>query len=204
MRIGLDIDGVMYEWEKTARFMLREVLPNSPYKKDGPLGRPSTHWDYIKENCSPEHWRWLWNEAVELGLFRYGHLCKGTIQAVRQLATLGEVVLITRRPRSAVGDTLAWLGYLNLPIAGVFMPGDNEPKSSVKPECDVYLDDNADNCEDLFLNTKARGVFLMDRPWNQARWRHYGIRRVHSWQEFQSWVWDLKVRQGRAYAETIQ
>jgi len=28
VRIGLDIDGVMYMWDKTARYMLRDVLPN--------------------------------------------------------------------------------------------------------------------------------------------------------------------------------
>lgn len=196
MRIGLDIDGVLYEWERTARYMLREVLPDSPYKADGPLGQPSTHWNYIKQHVAPEHFKWLWNEGVELGLFRYGHLHKGAVQAVRFLSTIADVSLITSRPRSAMDDTMTWLAHLRLPITGISTPGPKQPKSSVKPECDVYLDDKPENCEDLAANTKARGVFLLDRPWNHD-WRpsyHCGIRRVYSWQEFHNWAWTLRVR----------
>lgn len=191
MRIGLDIDGVMYQWDKTARYMLREVLPDSPYKKDGPLGKESAHWDYIKEHVEPEHWRWLWKEGVELGLFRYGHLYPGTIVALRQLATIGELILITHRPKQALNDTLAWLGYLDLPVAEFHFLNHEQSKSSVQPQCDVYLDDKIENCEDLARNTKAQVVALMDRPWNQRGFTTtaLGIHRVYNWRDFQSWVW---------------
>lgn len=183
MRIGLDIDGVMYKWDKTARYMLREVLPNSPYKQL--LTVESKGWDWIKENVAPEHWKWLWNEGVRLGLFRYGHLYPGTIQAVRRLAEIGEVVLITHRPKEAVTDTLAWLGLLNLPIAGLHLLTAGEPKSLVQPTCDVYLDDKPANVEDLAKHTTARTVCLMRRPWNF----HYrpwpeSIREVYDWSQF--------------------
>jgi uncharacterized HAD superfamily protein len=176
MRIGLDIDGVLYSWEKTARYMLREVLPNSPYTKDGPLGHKSTHWNYIQENVSPQDWKWLWNEGVRLGLFRHGHLFPGTIKCVRRLADMGDVVVITHRPKQAVEDTLAWLTYQRLPLAGVHILSGQEPKSSVKPLCNVYIDDKPENCDDLAMRTGA-SVFIMDREWNQGFARP-GVRRV--------------------------
>ena len=191
MRIGVDIDGVMYHWEKTARYMLREILPNSPYTKDGPLGTESTHWNYIQEAISEAHWAWLWSEGVRLGLFRHGHLYPGTIKAIRQLAELGDVVCITHRPKQAVHDTLAWLAYQNLPLAGLHILTNMEPKSTVKPECDIYIDDKADNCDDLFFETNATLVCLMDRPWNQHAEIYYqnapegyGLCRVDNWQMF--------------------
>jgi len=164
MRIGCDIDGVMYCWDKTARYMLRDVLPNSPYKKV--LQQESQGWDWIEEQVAPEDWRWLWTEGIRLGLFRYGHLYPGTVQAIRRLAEIGEVVLITHRPKEAVTDTLAWLSLLNLPVSGLHLLTNAELKSSVHPQCHVYLDDKPENFVDFRDRTNARLVVLMRRPWN--------------------------------------
>jgi uncharacterized HAD superfamily protein len=186
MRIGLDLDGVCYQWDKTVRYMLREILPDSPYTKDGPLGTPASHWDHVQENVAPEHWHWVWTEGVRLGLFRHGHLYPGTIKAVRQLAESGDVVVITHRPQSAVTDTLAWLAFQQLPISGLHLLTSGEPKSSVQPQCDIYLDDKVSNCIELAMRVPGvRLVALMDRPWNQYSSFGSGpVKRVCSWQEF--------------------
>lgn len=200
MKIGIDIDGVMYQFEKTARYMLREILPNSPYKT-GPLEHPFTSWHYLKESgVSKEHIKWLWKEGVEQGLFRHGDLYSGTAKAMAELSQLGEIIIITHRPKQAVNDTLAWLTFQKFELSGVYIFSNEEPKSQVK--CDVYLDDKPENCIDLLVNTKGT-VALMDRPWNQS----YGyqkmyecdvltscIRRVHDWQEFIDLVKSTKRR----------
>lgn len=183
MRIGVDIDGVMYHWEKTARYMLREILPDSPYHKGSAMGQESDHWDYIQRNVTPAHWKWLWSDGVRLGLFRHGHLWPGTIKAIRRLAEIGQVVAITHRPASAVHDTLAWLAYQNLPLAGLHILVNMEPKSTVSPQCDVYIDDKAENCFDLAVNTDAKLVALMDRRWNRPM-TPAGVTRVRTWDEF--------------------
>jgi uncharacterized HAD superfamily protein len=183
MRIGLDIDGVMYKWDKTARYMLRDVLPGSPYKET--LKQESQGWDWIKENVEPRHWEWLWTEGIRLGLFRYGHSYPGTIQAIRSLAMLGDVVLITHRPKEAITDTLAWLSLLNLPLAGLHLLTNSEPKSIVRPSCDIYLDDKPDNIVDLAEHTSADEVCLMRRPWNAAWFPdEYRISVVKDWAAF--------------------
>jgi len=193
LTIGVDIDGVLYQWEKTARYMLREVLPNSPYTKDGPLGRVSESWGYIQSHVRPEHWDWLWKEGARLGLFRHGYIYPGAVEAVRALAKLGDVIVITHRPKTAVHDTLSWLAYQNLPLSGVHMLTNQEPKSSVHPQCRVYIDDKPENCVDLYNNTEGQ-VALMDRAWNQ----HYAaptgrfFRRVSSWGDFINFVLAVK------------
>lgn len=193
LRVGVDIDGVIYKWGKTVLYMMRDVLreeapelwAQKPHTKDGPLGDESkiTHWDYIQENVTHAQWKWLWTEGVRLGLFRYGHLYSGSIQAIRRLSEIGDVHLITHRPPQAVGDTLAWLAFQSLPIKGVTLLTNQEPKSGVKPECDVYIDDKPENCFDLSKNTRAKLVALMDQPWN-AHARVWPVIRVHGWAEF--------------------
>jgi uncharacterized HAD superfamily protein len=182
VRIGVDIDGVMYQWDRTARYMLRNVLPNSPYKAI--LQFESQGWDWIKDQVAPKHWQWLWTEGIQEGLFRYGNLYPGTIEAIRDLATLGDVVLITQRPKQAVPDTLAWLSMLNLPISGLHFLTAGENKASVRPQCDVYLDDRPDNVIDLRAGTNATRVCLMARPWNRNVPLTNGITEVHSWNQF--------------------
>lgn len=191
LRFGFDIDGVMYQWSRTARYMLREILPDSPYLREGPLGRESTYWSYIPDNVSKEHWAWLWKEGVQLGLFRHGHMYPGVIKYVKLFAELGEVIAITHRPRSAVHDTLAWLTYQNLPLSGVHILTDQQPKSTVTPQCDLYIDDKIENCNELYENTEAK-VFIMDREWNQESASLHGdgelcsgaIDRAFGWRDF--------------------
>lgn len=180
MRIGLDVDGILYEWERTARYMLREVLPDSPYTKDGPLGVPSTRWNYIKDNVSREHNKWLWDEGVKLGMFRHGHLYPGTIEAVKRLARRGQIVIITHRPERAVPDTLAWLAYHQLPLSEIHILSNQEPKSQIS-NLDVFLDDKPENCTDM-LKTGAE-VCIWDRPWNQQAVD--GVIRLSSWATFE-------------------
>ncbi len=168
--------------------MLREILPNSPYTKEGPLGQEATSWTYIADHISKEHFNWLWHEGVEQGLFRHGDLYSGTAKAMTELAKIGEVVIITHRPPQAVNDTLAWLSYHKFDLSGVYIFSKQEPKSSVK--CNIYIDDKPENCIDLFAHTYGH-VAIIDRPWNRGEDNLYdlsGIRRVYNWQEFIDFV----------------
>lgn len=183
MRIGVDLDGVCYQWTKTARYMLREILPNSPYSKDGPLGQECNRWDYIKDNIKPEHNKWLWSEGIKLGLFRHGHLFPGTIKALRQLDKLGRLVAITQRPERAASDTFAWINFHQLPFREVHVL-QGESKTSVA-KCDIYIDDKPDNLLDLGRVFPRSVLALPDRPWNEDfRERDFGIYRTYSWDNF--------------------
>lgn len=183
MRIGIDIDGVCYQWTKTARYMLREVLPNSPYPKDGPLGQECTEWDYIKHNISREHNRWLWNEGIRLGLFRHGHLFPGTIKALRKLATMGRLVAITQRPERAAEDTYAWINFHRLPFQEVHIL-QGESKTGVA-RCDAYIDDKPENCMELAQAFPKAKIVIPDRPWNQWFYAQgMGVTRIREWDEF--------------------
>lgn len=156
MRVGVDLDGVGYAWDKTARFLLK-------WHKGYDLP-PSQTWDSIQEAVSPEDWKWLWSEAVvNHGLYRHGHLLKGFKEAMDTLDTRHDVVILTARPSKARQDTLEWLAYHRIPTREVHILG-KEPKSTVK--CDVYIDDGPHNLRDLAHNVPEARLISWDRPYN--------------------------------------
>ncbi len=183
MRIGIDIDGVCYQWTKTARYMLREILPNSPYTKDGPLGTECTRWDYIKDNVEPKHDKWLWDEGIKLGLFRHGHLFPGTIKALRKLAEYGRLVAITQRPTRAAEDTFAWINFHRLPFYEVHVL-QGQSKTTIA-QCDAYIDDKPENVVELKEAFPDSTVCLPDRPWNtDFVAADHNVVRTYSWDDF--------------------
>lgn len=175
-RFGLDLDGVVYDFEGAARFILRSVhgidIDESPY------------WDHIPQQLEAvgrkELWDWLYSpEGGRAGLWRSGHVLKGAVEAARELAALTRLVVITRRPRTAVPDTLLWLGFHGIPADEVHVLGDM-PKHEVE-WCQWYVDDNADNAADLERYTLAKRVFLWDQPWNADVSCRGRAKRVSDW-----------------------
>lgn len=165
MRIAVDLDGVLYNWSKTARYMLRTM---KGYDKSGPLGQESQDWDYIKNHVEPEDWEWLWSDdgAIPLGLYRYGHVINGGIEGVRALAESGHTLVVaTHRPAEAVQDTLDWLSWARLPFSGIHILTNQEPKSTV--QADVLIDDKPANVIDWSDNTEGHAI-LFAQPWNAS------------------------------------
>lgn len=166
-RAGIDIDGVLYRWENTARFLLK-------WRFGYQLGE-STSWTYLKDHVSKSAWDWLWKEGVEKhGLFRHGNCYPGSFEALRLLSQQFEIVLITSR-QNAAADTLAWVGYHRIPATEVHLVSS---KSKTGVLCNWYLDDHGKNIEEL--ENAGRLAFLWDRPWNQDC--QAGIR-ISSWSE---------------------
>lgn len=180
-RIGVDLDGVVYKWSDTARYLLK-------WKFGLEIGE-SLHWDYIVERCTDQQWKWLWEAdedgGIGRGLFRHGHCYKGSFEALKELDQLGDIVIITHRPKTALTDTLDWLSFQQVPASTVHVMYREEAKSSVKPECGIYVDDKASNVIDLHENTGGK-VVLWNRPWNLAEQKTLSkeIEIINTWNDF--------------------
>ena len=136
-------------------------------RRAGLADREDLEWDHSVWNCGrpDSDWRWL-NEPEQVNrVYRHAHLFGGAIEFVDELAKLGDVVIITKRPRAAVNVTMEWLLFNRLPFSEVHVLAD-VPKSSVRPVCDAYIDDSPEVCGELHGATNAR-IILQDRPWNQ-------------------------------------
>ena len=167
VRFGCDIDGVIYRWDDTARYLLNSHWGIN-YLEGVSLNWNHIH-DQLKAHGDEKAWLWLWSDGVaKHGLFRYGSIYKGAREFLMRVATKAEIVVITSRPPLATLDTMAWLAYQQFPTSEVHIVRERngQKKSDILPHCDVYLDDGPHNIKDLLEVTKAVTI-MMDRPWNQ-------------------------------------
>ncbi len=175
MKIAVDLDGVCYEWSRTARYMLRE------YRGQSQLVGEARSWDWnLDEGVPKEDWDWLWSEGVKLGLFRYGHMVKGARIGLNRIVTAGHSIEIaTHRPVNAVNDTLDWLSlyFKDIPISGLHILSNGEEKTQVP--CDILIDDKIENVK--AWEASGRLAFLFDQGWNQAQGQTPRIARIHGW-----------------------
>lgn len=176
-RLGVDLDGVVYDWQRTYRYMIREYRG---------VFMPPVHdfwfyWDAQKEYGTPEDHKWMWSEGVKLGLFRYGHMIRGARRGLERLHADGyKIEVITHRPETAVNDTLDWLSlfFKDIPIAGVHILSNGESKTSVP--ADILVDDKPENVQEWVDDGRRAIQFL--QPWN---WDHNieGAEEAGDWEQ---------------------
>ncbi len=169
-RAGIDIDGVLYDWDRRCRELLEcfwgvEIPERSEsyYAVRDKLRRR------LGRATGDQAWQWLFSPpAVHAGLWLHGPEVPGAIDAVRRLSLTHEIAIITKRPRIAAWDTYQWLADRKIAPDSVTIlgtePGTKGSKGQVM--CDWYVDDSADVVEDLV--SQGRRVFLLDQPWNQG------------------------------------
>lgn len=170
-RIGLDLDGVVYNFTSSYIYLLSEYRDVK-----FPIGVEwIDNWNAMDRYTTEEDRAWLWTTGIELGLFRHGHLIKGAIDGVRKLDQLGDIEAVSHRPKAAVSDTLAFLSYCQLPLSGVHLLTSEEPKSLVG--CDVYVDDGPHVIEEL--QAAGMPIVIFDAPYNR------GLKgpRAYCWQD---------------------
>jgi len=186
MKVVIDLDGTTYEWEATARWMLRNIRGCT----DPALNNESTSWEFISDHVNGNDWRWLWSEGVDLGLFRHGHVTTGAMTGVQKLKEMGHTLIVaTSRPPSAMRDTLSWLdhhfGSANpYPWSGIHILSHGEPKSLVNG--DLLVDDKPSNAAEWAR--AGREALLFGRKWNEGWDSTDHITRVDSWKDVVQWI----------------
>ena len=182
--VGLDLDGVAYEWDKTARYMLRSHIEAAGARAPTELFFPSTSYSSIEQIVSPADWEWLWTGAITDGLYRYGHVVRGAVEGVRALANLGDVMVVTSRPKAAVNDTIAWLHLMfnQVSLSGIVIQSNGQRKSEVHPTPNVYIDDMPHIADDILSNTES-SLIMLTQSWNEwyerdTAWQSAQLRRL--------------------------
>ena len=181
MRLGVDVDGVLFDFHGAACHLLNVHKGYHLRRED------VQEWDYIPRMVGREDYAWLFKPdgGIEAGLFRFGHIIKSAIEGIHAIRDMGhELVIITHRPAVAVQDTLDWLSYCRFKPAEVRILSDESPKTNVA--ADVYIDDKPETISAVMLNTGAQAI-IFDQAWNhlslpgdQDATRFY---RAHGWDE---------------------
>lgn len=162
MKIGIDIDGVLFPWDDVAR----EAV-SARFGVEGLT--PSTHWDYLKDNLPPTAWRWLWSREGQNEVFsQVGRTFPGAVEAVNCLLKAGhEVHFVTHRDarRTAVyTSTFLTIHFGEHPWAGVHVVDGTVEKHRIQ-RWDAFVDDKTETVLALLKEERIR-VFCPARPWN--------------------------------------
>ena len=178
LRLGIDLDGVIADFNTGWIGLYNEEFGASLRTADVTAwGAPMllTHFDSMGQ-----FWRWAARAADGVSIFRVLDPFPGALDAVQRLAVDHSIVIVTTKPRFAVGDTFAWLEEHALPTREVHIVDD---KTSV--DCDAYLEDADHNLEALRRRRPDSVVCRYVRPWNRA---HAGVVDVDDWPDFEAVV----------------
>lgn len=164
MRIGIDIDGVLYPWADAAN---AAVVAQFGVPDPG----PHQHWEWLKEQVTQEQWHWLWTDEGQAAAFGdLGLTYPGVVEAF--LTFLKDprhrCHFVTHRdPRRSGARTAAYLArhFGAHPWAGTHVLQNGTPKWKLM-DWDVFIDDKVETALDMLEHTRAQ-VFVPARPWNE-------------------------------------
>jgi len=174
MRLGVDIDGVLYDWEGYARETLQygevwglpEKLTDEQYKA---LYPQISHWDRIEEVVGKKNWDWFWANQNMLKSYLGPNDYRDNVLAMEDLSQRHEVYLITNRPRDCRWQTYHWLSTYGddhpSQLAGVIHCKD---KTAVARGLGitVVVDDRPSELEKYLAMPECLTVYGVRRPWN--------------------------------------
>lgn len=162
MRIGIDIDGVLFPWDDVAAEAVasRFRIPNPG---------ASGHWYHLRDTLPPTAWRWLWSEEGQNAVFsQVGRTYPGIVEVVRSLLKVGhEVHFVTHRdPRRTALHTATFLSihFGRHPWAGVHVI-QNDVRKARLLRWDAFVDDKPETVLDLLGEERIK-VLCPARPWN--------------------------------------
>lgn len=177
-RVGVDLDGVLYDFGGAFRhYLIEEYSWRREWCPD------PVRWEFYEDwGISLIGFLNLCNEAADRNWLWGGSLMGGypAVEHLRRLRDAGHTIhVITNRsfgshPGRSQSATASWLQLWNVPYETLTFAADKTIIAT-----DYFIEDNADNY--LALEKAGCEAVLIDRPWN----RHLtDARRVNSVSEF--------------------
>jgi hypothetical protein len=164
MRVGLDLDGCVAEWNMTVRKALCKEFGYDKRKLlVDPAGEVPSWWWANDLGVSEEHWEWIWKVWAPNGGFRTLPPHEDAQTLVQAAKTMGDIVVVTARPKCAWLDTLYWLDKHDIgPPHEVHFLTDGHEKHTIN--CDVYIEDAPHY--GMALQDAGMNVLMVARPYN--------------------------------------
>lgn len=157
MRVGLDMDGVIYNFVED----LRDYLTNNLHRSPETLPEPD-RWEFWTDwNMSFKQFKYVMESGIESGeLFANGPMYDGA-EGINYLTSKGHTVhILTHRDHRVEQRTYDWFASKGLTVHSITLNGDKTAE-----EFDIYFDDKPENVAAVL--EAGRKAFLLDRPWNQ-------------------------------------
>lgn len=159
MRVGFDLDGVLYNWHAS----LRQHLG-----LDESVAPDPTEWSFHEAwGMTLEDFLQAAHEGVDADvIFSWGDPLPGAEECLARVKAVGHTIhIVTDRragsPGNAQSNTMRWLHKHGLPYDTVTFARDK-----TIADVDLFIDDKVENYDAMARAGKL--VYLLDRPWNQV------------------------------------
>lgn len=163
MRIGLDLDGVVYDWVASMAAAAQQL-----WGREASALPPARTWDFWRDQWgfSLDEFLTLYREGVRAGVvFTHGGPYPGAREAVAQMRADGHTVhVVTDRGLPDIAElsqqaTFTWLEQHGMAVDSVTFAADK----TVVPT-DVFIEDRVENY--IHLDEAGSHPVLIDRPYN--------------------------------------
>jgi hypothetical protein len=185
MRVGIDIDGVIFPWTEAANRAV-SVQFGIDVKGD------HLHWDWLQERLTKEQWRWVWSEEGQKRTFdRPTFVYPGVQKSFGRILDSGhECHFVTHRNPTICGPATTRL--LARQFEGHSWGGTHILRDTPKHELlkwHVFIDDKPSTVID-FLTATRTIVFSPVRPWNTelAKYKTKRLIRYEDPEEIVDWL----------------
>jgi 5'(3')-deoxyribonucleotidase len=163
MRLGIDLDGVVADFDGGWMSRYHEEFGSDPRLLHAEPGAPQMVWDGLHHGTHFPDMDAFWEWVHQRHLFRHLDPMPGAREALAELAADGhDIVILTAKPDRAVPDTLHWIADLALPTREIHFIHDKH-----RVACDVYLDDSPLVLPALVAHRPEAVVCRMVAPWNE-------------------------------------
>ena len=163
LRIGLDCDGVLYNFDQYVRDQIQQ-------RTGVWLGESDiTHWTAISD-CSPEVKACFETIMDEESCWYAGNPYQGARELIQRLAAVSDVYIVTHITRVFLPARKHWLELNGFPFTELIDAGEKW-REVQKHALDAMIDDKYENCLDVAEKCMT-SAFLVSRPWNSGRKSH--------------------------------
>ncbi len=176
MRVGIDLDGVLYNFQDSFVRFLEEAGLDQKYN----VKKKYDTWNFFEAwGMTPAEFVEICHEGVEAGIIFAGPSRKRAGSAIRRIKKAGHTIhIITDRPFgkkiTSQETTLKWLDDHEIPYDSITFSADK----TIVPT-DYFVEDKLENYD--ALDAAGTKVYLINRPWNK---RDDDRRRINSITDF--------------------
>jgi FMN phosphatase YigB (HAD superfamily) len=163
MRVGFDLDGVLYDFGASVRRYMESIGLKYGWKDNG--AEPHT-WNFFEYwGMSPKDFVQLCHDGADAGFIFCGDIRPNAAAAVNIVKKQGhEVVIITDRsfgttPQVSETHTKLWLKQHGIPYDELHF----SPDKTIVPT-DIFVEDKLENYD--AITAAGTECWLINRPWN--------------------------------------
>lgn len=165
LHIGVDIDGVMFDYVENITNWIRSKYLDDPAMLDKIDENPASHWHFYRDwGFTDEEFVAFNRMAAEAGHLYRGGIEKDWVPVLTELREMGHAVhLVTARFEGAPGPTWEWVNQHEVPHDSLIFVQKDKSHLGLN----VLIDDRIENIRDWVAQPEHWGI-IYSQPWNEG------------------------------------